>query len=82
MEDAVTESKHMGSRFYPPFHRGWGGFARWCPDVELHRPQAGGVLSEAIACGEPIWGTLEQAAREKGFSDREIADFVRELNAL
>lgn len=37
---------------------------------------------KCIACGEPIWGTLEDAAREKGFSDDEIAGFVRELNAL
>jgi hypothetical protein len=37
---------------------------------------------KCIACGEPIWGTLEQAAREKGFSDEEIAVFVKELNAL
>ena len=37
---------------------------------------------KCIACGEPIWGTLEQAAREKGFSDRDIAIFVQELNAL
>jgi len=37
---------------------------------------------KCIACGEPIWGTLEQAAREKGFSDAEIASFVRDLNKL
>lgn len=37
---------------------------------------------KCIACGEPIWGTLEQAAKEKGFNEEEIADFVRELNAL
>ena len=37
---------------------------------------------KCIACGEPIWGTLEQAARKKGFSDREIEGFVRDLNAL
>jgi hypothetical protein len=37
---------------------------------------------KCIACGEPIWGTLEQAAKEKGFSDEEIAAFVRDLNAL
>lgn len=37
---------------------------------------------KCIACGEPIWGTLEQAAREKGFSDEEITVFVRDLNAL
>jgi hypothetical protein len=33
-------------------------------------------------CGEPIWGTLEEAAKEKGFSDEEIEVFVREINAL
>ncbi len=37
---------------------------------------------KCIACGEPIWGTLEEAAKEKGFSDAEIALFVRDLNAL
>jgi methionine synthase II (cobalamin-independent) len=37
---------------------------------------------KCIACGEPIWGTLEQAAKEKGFSDEDIADFIRELNSL
>ena len=37
---------------------------------------------KCIACGEPIWGTLEDAAREKGFSEAEIAGFVRDLNAL
>jgi methionine synthase II (cobalamin-independent) len=37
---------------------------------------------KCIACGEPIWGTLKEAAKEKGFSDKEIEDFVRDLNAL
>ena len=37
---------------------------------------------KCIACGEPIWGTLEDAAREKGFNDAEIEAFVKELNAL
>lgn len=37
---------------------------------------------KCIACGEPIWGTLESAAKEKGFGDDEIAGFVSELNAL
>ncbi len=35
-----------------------------------------------IACGEPIWGTLEQAAKEKGFRDEEIDTFVTELNKM
>jgi hypothetical protein len=35
-----------------------------------------------IRCGEPIWGTLEEAAKQKGFSDDQIDLFVEELNAL
>lgn len=35
-----------------------------------------------IACGEPIWGTLEEAALYKGFSNKEIDVFVKELNKL
>jgi hypothetical protein len=34
-----------------------------------------------IACGEPIWGTLRDAAERKGFSESEIEDIVRDLNA-
>jgi len=37
---------------------------------------------KCIACGEPIWGTLEEAAKEKGFNDEDIEVFVRELNEL
>ena len=37
---------------------------------------------KCLACGEPIWGTLESAAREKGFSPDDIDRFVRDLNAL
>ena len=37
---------------------------------------------KCIACGEPVWGTLEQAAKEKGFSDKDIAGFVNDLNQL
>ncbi len=35
-----------------------------------------------IRCGEPIWGTLEEASKEKGFSDKDIAGFVDDLNKL
>lgn len=35
-----------------------------------------------IACGEPIWGTLEEAAKEKGFDDNAIQGFVEEMNTL
>lgn len=37
---------------------------------------------KCIACGDPIWGTLEQAAQEKGFSDEQIDRFVSDLAAL
>lgn len=37
---------------------------------------------KCIACGEPIWGTLEEAAKEKGKSDVEIAIYIKELNSL
>ena len=34
---------------------------------------------KCIACGEPIWGTLEEAAKEKGFGDEDIEKFVNDL---
>jgi methionine synthase II (cobalamin-independent) len=37
---------------------------------------------KCIACGEPIWGTLAEAAKEKGFSDNEIEKVVGELNQI
>ena len=37
---------------------------------------------KCIACGEPVWGTLEEAAKEKGFDDSAIDAFVIELNQL
>lgn len=33
-----------------------------------------------LACGEPIWGTLAEAASEKNFSEEEINTLVTELN--
>lgn len=37
---------------------------------------------KCLACGEPVWGTLESASKEKGFSDERIDIFVKELNML
>jgi hypothetical protein len=55
-------------------------------DLVTRAPKAVGYLMrkniKCLACGEPIWGTLEQAARDKGFSDEDIALFVEELNEL
>ena len=55
-------------------------------DLVSLKPSAVRYLSEkgikCIACGEPIWGTLEDAAKEKGFEDTAIEGFVKDLNAL
>jgi methionine synthase II (cobalamin-independent) len=55
-------------------------------DLVNYKAAAVRYLSEkgikCIACGEPIWGTLEDAALEKGFSQDEIDRFVNDLNAL
>jgi hypothetical protein len=35
-----------------------------------------------LICGEPMWGTLEEAAKEKGFSDAAIGVFVDDLKKM
>lgn len=49
-------------------------------------PKAVSYLSEkgirCLRCGEPIWGTLEEAAKEKGFDDVKIDQFVTDLRQL
>jgi len=35
-----------------------------------------------IMCGEPIWGTLEEACEEKNFSPENIDKIVEELKTL
>jgi hypothetical protein len=35
-----------------------------------------------LRCGEPIWGSLETAAKEKGFLNKDIEKFVVELNEI
>jgi hypothetical protein len=35
-----------------------------------------------VLCGEPIWGTLEEAAKEKGFGKDDIEQFIKDLNEL
>jgi len=53
-------------------------------DIVESSPSAVRYLREqgikCIACGEPVWGTLEEAAREKGFEDAQIDLFVKEIN--
>ncbi len=49
-------------------------------------PKAVSYLSDkgirCLRCGEPIWGTLEEAAKEKGFDDEKINEFVTDLRKL
>ncbi len=33
-----------------------------------------------IVCGQPSWGTLEELAREKGYSDEDITQLVEDMN--
>ncbi len=35
-----------------------------------------------VLCGEPIWVTLEEAAKEKGFGKADIEQFIKDLNEL
>lgn len=35
-----------------------------------------------INCGDPVLGTLQSVAKEKGFTDQEIGRIVNELNEL
>lgn len=35
-----------------------------------------------LRCGEPIWGTLEEASLEKGFNEKDIIKFVSDLNTI
>lgn len=35
---------------------------------------------KCIVCGEPIWGTLEDAVKEKGLSDHDLDKIVEEIN--
>lgn len=52
-------------------------------DLTEYYPESVGWLSErgirCIRCGEPIWGTLSEAALEKGFSENQIDALVNEL---
>ena len=35
-----------------------------------------------IQCGEAVWGTLNDLAKSKDFSDKDIAEIVEQLNEL
>ncbi len=33
-----------------------------------------------VVCGEPFWGTLEELAHQKNWTDQQISDLVDEFN--
>jgi len=35
---------------------------------------------QCIACGEPVWGTLEELANQRGLSEVEIDEMVKKIN--
>lgn len=47
-------------------------------------PQVIGLLAsegiKCVRCGQPVWGTLREAASEKGLDDTEVAMLVNRLN--
>jgi iron-sulfur cluster repair protein YtfE (RIC family) len=55
-------------------------------ELVIKYPLAVSFLSEngirCIRCGEPVWGTLEEAALEKGFSQDDIKQVLDGLNKL
>lgn len=55
-------------------------------DLTKKLPESVSYLMEkgirCLRCGEPIWGTLESASKEKGFDDLQIEKFVDDLNNL
>lgn len=49
------------------------------PDSVIYLMEKG---IRCLRCGEPIWGSLESAAKEKNFDDKDISKFVKDLNNL
>lgn len=49
------------------------------PDAVVYLMENG---IRCLRCGEPIWGSLENAAKEKGFTDEQIEGFVNDLNNM
>ena len=52
---------------------------RALPEAVRYLSQQGIVC---IMCGEPVWGTLAEVAREKGKSEAEIDRIVEALRGL
>lgn len=55
-------------------------------DLVNELPESVGYLRvegiRCLRCGEPIWGSLENAAKEKRCNNKEIERFVNDLNKM
>jgi len=55
-------------------------------DLVNELPESVSYLREegirCLRCGEPIWGSIEDAAKEKGYNDKDIERFVKDLNKI
>lgn len=49
-------------------------------------PQSADYLKEqgvkCLHCGKPVKGTLEKAAKKKGFGNSDIEKFVNDINSM
>ncbi|MBN2572418.1 MAG: DUF1858 domain-containing protein [Ignavibacteriales bacterium] len=52
---------------------------RELPDSVVYLMEKG---IRCLRCGEPIWGSIESAAKEKGFNSQEIETFIKDLNQM
>jgi len=53
--------------------------------VELKEDAVGYLFHKnirCIRCGEPVWDTIEEAARKKDYTEDEIDELLDELNRL
>lgn len=55
-------------------------------DLIKEIPNSANFLREkglvCIKCGEPVWGTLEELAKQKKISEEELSSLVIELNRM
>ncbi len=55
-------------------------------DLVLKHPQAVEPLMhhgiKCIECGEPIWGTIAEAAKDKGLDESQLQQAIKSINQL
>lgn len=67
---------------------GWLGPETWIEEILEKIPGAAGVLRRhgivCLACGQPVWGSLEENARRAGIEDLQavLDDLARGLDGV